>query len=599
MPSPDDFTSWYELLFGAKPQKETVIWGLLALGAIFLFLKLVASDWKGCKERTKLIKSKLADYSRYITRKQNWLYIPAQFQANPPEYSADVSISTRIDPSDYLLDFYLKKVLVEKNENKQLYMILGGSGMGKTSFVVQLVRRYYKTYSPGKEPFELYLFPCGNANLLKRVSDISNKESSVLILDALDESNEAIEKFDEYINELEEAIQPFRMVIVTCRTQFFDDSDQIRKISALRDQGREKGFISYVHHYISPLTDDEINHYLRKLFLFNCRKRRIARQIVDNNNSLMVRPLLLSYIEDLVTDKVAYKRQSDIYGTLIEKWIDREVAMIQDVNKRTKAKADIYRLSIDFAVDMYQNRQQYGGLYMPLERYKQLENNNLIGEKTGHHYRGRSLITWDVSKHWKFAHKSFFEYFLAVKRIEDNSFIVSTEGMDMVDSFYRDLCQSKVEEELKSGRVEERHFEVFNRNKVYALIFQKKPMIYYRFFLESPDLLVVDWALLDDDMISWLKDVGTRILVIKNYSSRINGYSREIINVKGLKVVRFHSSQTPLSQNLQKSFQVKQIVCDTSTRLWDDKYLQRVYAEYFTLIGQADRLRRYHITLNS
>lgn len=599
MPSPDDFTSWYEFLFGVKPTKETVLYGLLALGALFLLLKLLVSDWRECGERNKLILAKLSDYSRYITRKQNWLYIPARFQTNPPEYSVDVSVSARIEPSFDLLAFYLKQVLVEKNANKQLYMVLAGSGMGKTSFAVQLVRRYYKAYSPGTEPFKLYLLPCGNANLLKRVSDISNKDTSVLILDALDESNEAIERFDDYIKELEEVIQPFRIVIVTCRTQFFEDSDQIRRESALRDQGREKGFISYIHHYISPLTDEEINHYLRKLFAFNCRKRRIARQIVDKNNSLMVRPLLLSYIEDLVTGKVDYKRQADIYGTLIEKWINREVAMIQEENKRIKAKEDIYRLSIDFAVDLYQNRQQYGGLYMPLERYKQLENYNLIGENTGHHYRGRSLITWDVSRHWKFAHKSFFEYFLAVKKIEDKSFVVATDGMDMVDSFYRDICQSKVEEELKSGRVEDHHFAFFDRNNVSALIIQQRPMIEYRFFLERPDVLVLDWSLMDDDLIAWLKDVGTGILVIKNYSNRMNSYSREIVNVKEIKVVRFHSPQTPLSQNLQKSFQVKHIVCDTSSRVWRDRDLERIYMEYATIMIQANLMRRYRFILNS
>ena len=175
MPSPDDFAAWFELFFGIKPSREITWLGITTLILIIVFCRLVFSDWKNCKNRSKLIHSKLADYSRYITWKQNRLYIPAHFQANPPEFSADISYSARTQPTSDLLKFYLKQVLVERNSNKQLYMILGGSGMGKTSFVVQLVRRYYSTYIPGKEPFELYLFPCGNANLLERISTIPNK----------------------------------------------------------------------------------------------------------------------------------------------------------------------------------------------------------------------------------------------------------------------------------------------------------------------------------------------------------------------------------------------------------------------------------------
>lgn len=48
----------------------------------------------------------------------------------------------------------------------------------------------------------------------------------------------------------------------------------------------------------------------------------------------MARPLLLSYIDDIVNEHEEYEYAYQIYKTLIGKWIDREVHFIQKLQRR-------------------------------------------------------------------------------------------------------------------------------------------------------------------------------------------------------------------------------------------------------------------------
>ena len=274
MGSPDDVKAWYELILNAEPSRETLLLLVLTFICIVTLLNLIKGDIKSYSKRRKTIRSVLSDYGKeYSGHTAERLYIPARFQSSPPDMALDLSEPVRTVASQNLMDFYLKQVLVKNNTVKHLYMILGGSGMGKSSFVVQLVKRYYRKYLWSNKPYELALVPCGSKNVVERVRQINDKRNVVLILDALDESSEAIEDFDGFIEKLETVMQDFFHVIITCRTQFFNSEDDIRKSSILSAQTAGKGFIRYEHQFIAPFTDQEIDSYLRKKYFFHWKQQ--------------------------------------------------------------------------------------------------------------------------------------------------------------------------------------------------------------------------------------------------------------------------------------------------------------------------------------
>lgn len=577
MPSPDDLNSWYQLIFGASPTRETLLFLVGLIIVLFFLIRLLRKDLKAFKEKQRHIKMALSDYGEeYTSRLSEKVYIPAQFQSLPPEHGTDLSDALRTNASQDLIDFYLKRVLVDKNE-KHLYLILGGSGMGKSSFAVQLVKKYYRQFMwGGKEPYSLVLIPCGSRNIFERISNTENKPGTALILDALDECNEAIDNFDVFIPKLEAAIEEFHIVIITCRTQFFNKEEEIRRVSTLHAQTRDKGFVRYEHQYIAPFTDEEIDRFLKRKYRFHQQKHKIAKRIVRQNYSLMLRPLLLSYIDDLVQYGKRLHGKADVYRILIERWIAREVSFEQDSRKHDIIRDNIYQMSSELAVGIYNNWISNGGLFLPCADYDALEQRYLTASNIAFHYRGRSLITWDSAGNRKFAHRSFLEYFLADKKIKDASFIINTGGLDDVNAFYSDMCDALLDNEVKAHRIV--YYEKTDPYKMRYMSLLEPPQCEYRHLIRKPDFLVIDWNNMTNEMIDWLQTVGTTVLVIKNL--RTGAFTNDLINVNSVKAIYFYQSLNPPSQRLQRSLTARKIRYTISSYSFSEEQYDSLYRAY-------------------
>ena len=160
------------------------------------------------------------------------LFIPTYGQLYGPhnsenEESTDGGNNTRFLLVDKILkeNFTKQKVL-----GKKRYLILGGSGMGKSSFSASLFYEYISKYYK-KMHFPIYAFSMEKDDVLDRIQDILNSKESncsqaILILDALDESSSAIQDFDSFFDKLNRLVDSFKFVIITCRTQFFEDEEK-------------------------------------------------------------------------------------------------------------------------------------------------------------------------------------------------------------------------------------------------------------------------------------------------------------------------------------------------------------------------------------
>jgi sulfatase modifying factor 1 len=354
-----------------------------------------------------------------------------------------------------LIPWFIRNAFDEKKESDKFYLILADSGMGKTTFLINLYIRYMSRW--GKK-HQIKLLPFGDERIIKHLEELAKKQddakNTILLLDAFDEYKGLLppatpdglsddERFRKRLDEIVELTRDFREVVITSRTQYFpgqEDKPYELKIPRFDD----KGFHTLAKMYLSPFDDDEIRRYLNKKYgvlqFWNRRKKRIAESIVKASPKLMVRPMLLAYIDYLVEDERQFKTTYQIYESLIEKWIEREANKRKhESTSREKFKSDLNAFSRKIALVIYDKHRQHSTLSVDKGTASQLcEAENL--ELRDYEITGQSLLTRDANHHWKFAHKSILEFFLAKEAVENPAFLMQLlqsnfAGMDMAKTF--------------------------------------------------------------------------------------------------------------------------------------------------------------------
>ncbi|NBJ95489.1 pentapeptide repeat-containing protein [Parablautia muri] len=361
------------------------------------------------------------------TKQSMKYYIPTRAQEVDP---CDDVCTT--DSFIKLIPFFINKVF--KNSDTRYFVILADSGMGKTTFLLKLFFEYYKKLI---KEYDIVFIPLSLESSIERIRGIQNKTTTILLLDGLDEDRYAIEDYNKRLKDICDETELFYKVIISCRTQFFPDSDSEPRHTKKRSFGVGKKSIEFVKYYISLFNEKEINIYLSKKYnpIFERNKIRRSQKVIKNCPELMVRPMLLAYIDDLIEDKEReYNYAYEIYNQLVYSWIEREA-----INNET-----LYNFSEKIAEYMYSNKTVYikGNIIQKIcEEYGiQLSS---FEAKT------RSLLNRNANGIYKFAHKSILEFILANKAIKDTQFrkvimLNGFDGYDMLELFLKEMSISYV-----------------------------------------------------------------------------------------------------------------------------------------------------------
>ena len=159
----------------------------------------------------------------------------------------------------------------------------------------------------------------------------------------------------------------------------------------------------------------------------------------------MFRPMLLSYIDDLIDSNAQYEFTYEIYEVLIDKWIEREAkkpAILYRGNSWNYPN-NLMLFSRFLAVNLYTERDKRQGYFITIDELKKLPfhssidpNDLTIDDKTG-----RSLLNRNSIGQFKFSHKSILEYFLAVELFNQPTFIKDFDftGMDATQRFHSEM----------------------------------------------------------------------------------------------------------------------------------------------------------------
>lgn len=337
------------------------------------------------------------NYSKEYREALSKYYIPTRAQEIDPCNQEEIRNNNGKFYSFLLIPFFKKEAFKRSSKGKY-YLVLADSGMGKTTFLLKLYKecvrgmgiRYYK---------RVEMLPLAERECVEKIKKIPDAERTVLLLDGLDENNEAIEDCDTFFSKLISATMHFNKVVITCRTQFYASASDEPSRTGVIHVGNGNKSCEIVRKYISPFSDEEVKLYLRKRFRFKKIIQQKALSIVNFVPDLMVRPIVLNWIEFLCDAKEEYQYTFQIYETIIQKWIERE-ELGSNGNK-------LYELSADIANYMYQAESTT----IPADRVDKIAVKKHIDLKPII-AKSRSLLNRNSAGEYKFAHRSFLEYFI-------------------------------------------------------------------------------------------------------------------------------------------------------------------------------------------
>lgn len=340
---------------------------------------------------------------------------------------------------DALDDFF------DKDSVYRHMIILADSGMGKTSLLLNYFVRNYKRRNPKK----IKLLPLGIPNLEKLIKEIEDPEHTTIFLDAFDEDTKAIADHKDRLHELMNICRSFDRVVITCRTQFFLDDEEIPKETGVLSIGPRSGgegaVCTFQKLYLMPLTDEQVRQYLRKRYsVWRINKRKEAQKIVEKIPLLSVRPMLLSHIPELLDQETKIEYSYELYEVMVQAWLQREKGWVEPDTLRA--------FSERLAYDLFINRKERGAERLPRE-----ELNSLIIEwgvpLDSQQASGHSLLNRDADGNLKFAHRSIMEYlFLCcdISKLEQDW--GNVEITDQMIAFTNEMIQNHEFSMLKNLR---------------------------------------------------------------------------------------------------------------------------------------------------
>ncbi|OQP59664.1 hypothetical protein A3860_36455 [Niastella vici] len=428
----------------------SVIVTVLLVTVVVKIFNTLLKHHKHCKAALEDIKPQ---FDHLSIQKAKKYYIQTQYQNASPARQEEPGFTHKYIARNKLIPFFTKIAFNEKADSERFYLILADSGMGKTTFMINLYLEYNSFFSYPRE-YEMKLFRFSNPDTINEVKAIKPEDAkrTILLLDALDEDRGIISMdpqisdaiaFQNRIDEIIALTLNFREVLITCRTQYFPGQEEDPYELKIK-RPDEKGFYQLNKLYISPFKDKEVAKYLNKKFgiipFINREKKKRAREIVARSKNLVMRPMLLSYIDYLTEDEVSEVSTYSIYDKLVTKWLLREAEKRKGTEDRKGFMKNLRNLSHRTAIAIYYNWRKEGRMFITKEEALKIAAQFNIQLKPDE-ITGQSLLTCDGAGNWKFAHKSILEFFLANEASQRPKFLkdMSFKGMDMARKFYGEL----------------------------------------------------------------------------------------------------------------------------------------------------------------
>lgn len=315
-------------------------------------------------------------------------------------------------PIKVVIDEFLSQKTITQEPGSNTLFVMSDAGMGKSALLAMIKYTHLTAFWPQR--FNCVLKQLGSETL-GEIKAAENERKTILLLDSLDEDPETVGRIHDRLMEILDATKHFFKVIVTCRTQFFPKTE--RGLLELPGQICIEGF-SCSSTYLSFFDDDKVLQYLKKRFpsrlfgLWKNQKIAEAKKIIDLMGSLKFRPMLLSYIGDLMKSPLMKKggNEYDIYEVLVKIWLNREKTKPKEISESDQLDACIILAT-----------------WMQIRRKREINEKSICQiikarPVTQLGMQGRSLLNRNSDGEYRFSHYCLQEFCVAKFLVEEPLF---------------------------------------------------------------------------------------------------------------------------------------------------------------------------------
>ena len=205
-------------------------------------------------------------------------------------------------------------------------------------------------------------------------------------------------------------------MVITCRTQLNDE--ELPKEIEKRIPGPVGGlgsakFYHFHKYYLSPFDDPQVKKFLEHKLPNAEEDRKKAHELVTRIPELANRPLILTYIKDLVQEKKSDLRYTcQLYDVIVRAWLKRERKI--GASKLLGFSKDLAICLLTKELDDPVRRQDAG---LTLREIGKLGGNHNL-ELNQIKITDLSLLCRDSIRRFNFAHRSIMEYLYACRWLE-------------------------------------------------------------------------------------------------------------------------------------------------------------------------------------
>ena len=399
-----------------------------------------AASALGVKTTTlKELSNKIADFTIYLKRSIS-KYESTEFFKK--DLYCRLNCTNESGQDNGYIDDYTRKWF---EDDGNFLTILGDYGTGKTIFAERLFWELAKAYLndpvnnriPVYIPLKKYRKEINIRSLitdlllheyLVKIKDYSvfkslNEQGRlVIILDAFDEMAAGAEESEVISNfrEIKSLLCEKTQIILTCRTHFFKDQNQIHKMHEGTPLYQEVDNQKYEFKlcFLSPFTKNDVVDLVYKYDVENAEQYIKTIENTYNLSELSRHPILLDMILRTVPDALTKSElitPADLYTTYTGFWLERDdwrTKMTHDQREFFMKELAFY-FQLNGITEMHFSglpkyiRQKFPGL----KTFKELDYFEAD-------VRTCTFLTRDPVGNYSFVHRSFCEYFTSLRAFE-------------------------------------------------------------------------------------------------------------------------------------------------------------------------------------
>jgi hypothetical protein len=264
-----------------------------------------------------------------------------------------------------------------------------------------------------------------------------NREGKLIIL--LDGFDEMVAKIGpEYLlpafQQFEKVVHDQSKVVITVRSHFLRSATELNKIadtSALQQYAREHG---YALLHINRLVPDQIEEYIRRIAPAGIEFLQSHPRL----NQLATRPILLDMIVETLPKLLALGRTpfaSDLYYMYTDQWLDRDDWRCKMDHKSRR----FFSQQLAYFFLKTKNLSIHYSLLPPIiqKQFPEVKQYRVL-EYFDVDVRTSTFLTRDPTGKYSFSHKSFYEYFVASKVVDD---VLANEQVSKDDHFSPEIIE--------------------------------------------------------------------------------------------------------------------------------------------------------------